>query len=61
MSDDAVADMVARDYDADRPRSVQFELIDQALAEGRRSGPPVTVRERWVEDNSWAGGHWERI
>jgi hypothetical protein len=58
---DALADLVAVDYDVDRPRGVHMQLIDQALAEGRRSGPGPTVQEVWVEDSSFTGGHWERL
>ncbi len=57
---DSLAAMMAADFD-DRPRSVAMELIDRALAEGRRAGPSETIQEAWVEDGSRDGGHWERV
>jgi hypothetical protein len=59
-SGSALVDLLAPDFD-DQPRSVHLTILDEALAQGRRSGPAKTVQEVWVEDGSLVGGHWEKI
>jgi hypothetical protein len=52
-----VSDLIAADPPAAR-RSVMADVLDQALAV-----PQVhrTRVERWVEDSSFEGGHWEWV
>jgi hypothetical protein len=53
----AFVDLLAADPPRYRP-SVAIDLLDRALSEPRDH---VTIQEAWVEDDSPAGGHWERV